>query len=73
MAFQELQPVLLGKMTTKWLDSLCQVLHSLLTVMSTITVQTLPSLAGAATAATPSLLALKNTLGSLHSKKAFVQ
>ena len=73
MAFQELQPVLLGKMTTNWLDNLCQILQSLLTVMSTVTVQTLPALAGAASAAMTPLVSLKSMLSTLHSKKAFVQ
>lgn len=73
VAFQEMQPVLLGKMTTNWLNSLCQVLQSLLTVMTTVTASTLPTLAGAASAATPPLLALKSSLETLLSKKTFVQ
>lgn len=73
VAFQEMQPILLGKMTTNWLNSLCQTLQALLTVMSTVTVQTLPALAGAATAATPSVSALQSMLSTLLSKKVFTQ
>ena len=73
LAFMELQPVLLGKMTTDWLNSLCQILQSLVTAMSTVTVQTLPTLAGAAATAMAPLNILQSSLSTLLSKKVFTE